>query len=138
MKCNLNLLPIKFDDDIVIDKSYFEKSSVKDIKNLHIKGIINYNLSDEVEINLNVRGIMLLEDANTLEPVEYPINIDINDNLDEIVSESPYFYEKSKNTLDIIEFLWENIVLEVPISVSVSKSVTLKGNGWELINDMEE
>ena len=42
------------------------------------------------------------------------------------------FYEKNKNILDINEFLWENIVLEVPISLTKKSGTNIKGNGWEL------
>ena len=50
------------------------------------------------------------------------------------------FYEKSKNSLDISEILWENIVLEIPISITNHKSedLLLKGNGWELVNENKE
>ena len=132
MKCNLNLLPFVIDDEVEISDEYFKNSSIKGIKKLHVKGKINYDLSDQVLIDFKIRGVLLLEDSNTLDLIEYPISIDIDENLEDLVSESPYFYEKSKNTLDIIEFLWENIVLEVPISVTKSDNITKKGNGWEL------
>ena len=48
------------------------------------------------------------------------------------------FFEKSKNTLDKLEFLWENIVLEVPISLTNNSGTTLRGEGWELNNDSDE
>ena len=137
MKCNLNLLPFKLDNDIVIDEKYYENTQVKSIKDLHVTGKIDYNLSDEVEINLHVIGTLVLEDSNTLELIDYPIDINIAENLNDLDGESTYFYEKSKNMLDIIEFLWENIVLEVPISVTTSKNITLKGNGWEYNSDRE-
>lgn len=46
--------------------------------------------------------------------------------------------KKSQNMLDIIEFLWENIVLEVPIRVTGSAGVNMKGNGWELNSKNED
>ena len=47
------------------------------------------------------------------------------------------FYNKNKNTLDILPFIWENIVSEVPIRVvkEEHKDVQLKGEGWEVISD---
>ena len=44
-------------------------------------------------------------------------------------------YEKMQNTLDLKQLLWQNIVLEVPISYTLNNDANLKGNGWELIND---
>ena len=34
--------------------------------------------------------------------------------------------------------LWENIVLEVPISISMSENTTMEGNGWELVEEKKE
>ena len=48
------------------------------------------------------------------------------------------YFEKSQNILDIIEFLWENIVLEVPIRVTNTTGVHLKGQGWELNSEKKD
>ena len=47
------------------------------------------------------------------------------------------FYNKNKNTLDILPFIWENIVSEVPIRVVKDEYKDFKqsGNGWEVISD---
>ncbi len=132
MKINLNLLPINLDQDIEFANSYFENTSIKKMEKFHIKGVIKYNLSDEIEIDLNVNGNIYLEDAITLEDVLYPISLNIQENLSDFSSINAQYLEKDKNILDIIEFLWENIVLEVPISYTTSSGVLLKGNGWEL------
>ena len=132
MKINLNLLPITLDDDIVIPESYYENTEIKRLENIHVKGIIKYDLSDEVIINLVLTGKMIIIDSITLEEITNDLNINIDTNLEEITSESTYFYEKDKNILDIIEFLWENIVLEVPISRTLVSGTNMEGNGWSL------
>lgn len=137
MKINLNILPKYFDEDVEIPNSFYENTDIKKIDKVHIKGDIKYNLSDEVEISLNVLTNITLQDSITLENILYPISIDIQENLEEIEAESTNFYEKDKNILDIIEFLWENIVLEVPISLTSVSGTNLKGDGWEL-NKLEE
>ena len=43
--------------------------------------------------------------------------------------------KNSKNILDIIPILWENIVLEVPIRLTTSDNVKLSGDGWSLNAD---
>ena len=48
------------------------------------------------------------------------------------------YFEKDKNTLDIMGILWENIVLEVPISISTSENTFQEGNGWELVEEKKE
>ncbi len=75
---------------------------------------------------------MILLDAITNEEVNYPFLIQIDDIFDENDENCAKYFEKSQNTLDIIEFLWENIVLEVPISYTKASGTKLCGKGWEL------
>ena len=83
-------------------------------------------------INLNISGIMVLPNSFTLEDYEYKFAT----NVKEIVDESYIFYDKLKNTLDIMEILWQNIVLEVPIQVGESNNEPIKsGEGWELVSE---
>ena len=135
---NLNLLPVYLDEDITFDAKYYENTPIKKMENFHVKGKIFYNLSDEVEVDLHVTGEMYLIDAITLEEVPYPIIINIQENLDELQDESGEYFEKSKNILDKLEFLWENIVLEVPISFTKATGANMSGEGWELNKDSEE
>ena len=135
MKINLNLLPVTLDDDIIIPETFYQNTEIKRLDNIHVQGTIKYDLSDEVVINMQVTGKMILVDSITLEEISEDINLDIATNLEEITSESTYFYEKNKNILDIIEFLWENIVLEVPISRTLASGTNMEGNGWSLNKD---
>ena len=43
---------------------------------------------------------------------------------------------QNKNSLDILPFLWENVVSEVPIRVvkEGAKASDVQGNGWELVS----
>ena len=132
MIINLNLLPKKIDENIIIPDSFYKSTGIKKLDKIHVKGIIDYNLSDEIEINLQVTGEMTLVDSITLDEIKENINITINSNLEEIASESTYFYKKDKNTLDLVEFLWENIVLEVPIRRTYASGTFIEGDGWSL------
>lgn len=135
---NLNLLPVELDEDINFPPEYYASTSIKRLENFHVKGNIKYNLSDEVAINLHVTGDMILIDAITLEEVKYPIDLNINEILDDLAEENGQYFEKNKNILDKLEFLWENIVLEVPISFTKASGKNLKGDGWELNKDSDE
>ena len=81
---------------------------------------------------MDVEGIMYLEDAITLEEVRYPFSFQINEILNEKDDEFQEYLKNSKNILDIIEILWENIVLEVPISVTNASNAQQSGEGWQL------
>ena len=132
MKINLNMLPYKINEEVTIPESFYKNTDIKKIAKLKVEGIIKYNSADEVEANLNVKGSMTLVDAITNEPIEYPLNIEIAENIEEFNEDLTKNYEKNQNTLDIIEFLWENIVLEVPIRITNEAGVQKNGDGWEL------
>ena len=72
-----------------------------------------------------------MEDSISLEEIEVPINTDFSDFLEEI-------WKKDENKLDIFEFLWENIVLEVPLRFTKVKDLSkFHGDGWRLISEEE-
>ena len=46
--------------------------------------------------------------------------------------------KKNENTLDIFQFLWENIVLEIPLQFTKVKDLSkFHGDGWKLIREEE-
>lgn len=135
---NLNLLPITLDEDVVFDSKYYENTMIKKMDKFHVKGKIFYNLSEDIEVDLQVTGDLYLEDAVTLEEVLYPIDIKIAGNLEDLQDKFSETEENMQNTLDKLEFLWENIVLEVPISYTKSSGVKLQGDGWELNKSSDE
>lgn len=120
---NLNILPINIDNEYVIPEDYYEDTSIEELSNIKAQGVIREGLSGEVEVNLDVLGVMKLRDSVTNEVIDYPISLKIDGNLHDLC-------ENCENTLDIIEFLWENIVLEVPIAVTNSSGAELSGDGW--------
>ena len=135
MKLNLNLLPIKINDTFLIPENFYENTSIKGLDEVKVNGIIKYNAADEIQINLDVNGDMELIDAVTNEPIKYPFSFQIDEILEENDENLTKYFEKSQNILDIIEFLWENIVLEVPIRITKSTGVSLHGDGWQLNED---
>ena len=99
-----------------------------------VNGRIYYSLSKEVIFSGKVSGEMILEDGYTLEEVPYPFEVQIEQVLADYSSEeAEKKCKRTKNTLDLKEVLWENIVLEVPIVVSKDNKVkTKKGEFWEV------
>ncbi len=119
-----------------IPKEYFEKTSVLELKNIKVNGIISLdNAEDEYisedHISCTIEGNMLLEDSITLEPVEYPFSIEYDDIIEKNC-------KNNENSLDIFAFLWENIVLEVPLQFTKVKDLSkFHGDGWRLISEDE-
>ena len=125
---NLNLLPQHIDEYVVFPEEFYKDTDIVRLEDMHVVGDIFYNLSDEIEVNMRVVGKMILKDAITLEEIAQNIDFDIDD----IVDKSAKYYKNEQNTLDKLEFLWENIVLEIPISLTNNSGIKLKGEGWEL------
>ena len=143
MIIELNKIPasgINIDTNIELDKTLYKDADILDLNDLHIKGNINYDYENYLIIQLNVEGVFLVSDSLTLEPIDYSFSCDIEEKIDDIPKYCGDFYQKSKNTLDISEILWENIVLEIPIRATKESSENLiqNGEGWELKNNNEK
>lgn len=123
---------IYLDDDFIVDLEKYQNKEILDLKNMHVKGSITYNILDNLEVDLVISGIMVLRDSVTLEPIEKDLDVKIEEEYsleEEIIAE---YYEKEQNVLDIMAILWENIVLEVPISLTKTKNLEMSGEGWTL------
>ena len=116
-----------------IPKEYFENMGVISIDNVKVNGKITRQVNEDDElclyVNAIIDGIMIIPDSISLEEVEYPFHIEYDDYLDENC-------KNNENTLDIFTFLWENIVLEVPLQFTkVSDLSKYHGDGWKLISE---
>ena len=119
MQIDLNKLvyqdKILIDESIDYSKEYLENTDIISLNNVKVQGSIYVDYEKNNVIELNVEGTMILTDAITTEPVPYDFTIEIAENL-----------ENSLKTLDLIEFLWHYIVLEIPIRYSTSDAQELK------------
>lgn len=118
----------KFDEELL------STTDIIRLENVMVNGYIKRNSLDELEINLLVKGIMILPCAITLKEVKYEFETEINDTLDRILEENS---KKLQNTIDILPIIWENILLEVPMRVvsTDAKYEKTEGEGWRLISE---
>ncbi len=120
-------------DEVVLKDDELDKR-ILDL-NARVSGRVYVNLTEEIILECTFFGEMYIEDSITLLSVPYKFSIDISEDLDEMKKNYIDFFQKNKNILDLKQILWQNIVLEVPISYTESKDAQIKGNGWELINE---
>ena len=121
----------KLDEIVSIPSSYYENSGVKRLDNIKVSGKLYYDPEDNLYADVHIIGTMILNDDISLEEVEYPFSIEYDDILEENL-------KNNENTLDLFEFLWENIVLEVPLKFTkVTNLSEFHGDGWKLISEEE-
>ena len=124
---------ILIDTIISFDEEYLRVSEIKKLDNVHVSGRIYYSLTNVVIFAGNVNGYMTLVDGYSGDLIDYPFNINLDEILANFSNEDEKVGKKPKNSLDLKEVLWENIVLEVPIVVSKDNKVkTKKGEFWEV------
>ena len=140
MEIDLGLLHSNVVDSIdisgtyLLDKTYYENTDVLDLGNVIVHGkIIQKESEDGINdyIECSISGEMTIEDSISLEPIKYPYEFNYSDFLLEN-------WLKNENILDIFSFLWENIVLEVPLQYTKVEDLSkFHGDGWRLISEEE-
>ena len=145
MNMEFNLLRLKngLDKNIIIDMTYeFDKELLKqgnllDLKDVIIQGYMTKDCLDNIILDVEVTGTMILPCAITLKPVNHPFEVKINGNIEELMEEIDENTKKIENTIDILPIIWENILMEIPMKVvSDDESLsTLKGDGWRVITE---
>ena len=120
-----------------LTKEYYENTGVLELRNIEVEGKVYRGAAEEEidefqdYIDCKITGTMIIEDSISLEPVEYPFSAEYDDILEENC-------KKNENTLDIFQFLWENIVLEIPLQFTKVKDLSkFRGDGWKLISEDE-
>lgn len=142
---NIDLLRLRngIDDKVIVNETYsfsedeLRATDLSKLDDVHVEGEITLNALDEIYLNLEVSGVMIIPCAITLKPVSYPFDIIIEGDLSEIHEESLENTEKCINSLDILPIIWENILMEIPMRV-VSDDIdttNMHGDGWRLITD---
>ena len=122
---------ISINGEYIIPKEYYENSDVISLDPVVVTGEVTKDEEEGEHITCNVKGNMVLLDSISNEEVNYPFQFSYDDALEENC-------KKDEKNLDIFLFLWENIVLEVPLQFTkVSDLSKFHGDGWRLISEDE-
>ena len=143
MNIDITRLVSGVDKNIPLDIKYsFNKEGLQgtdliELNDVSIKGEITKNNRNELLINCEVNGVMVLPCSITLEPVNYPFSVIIDGNLEEMLEEINENSQKIENSIDIFPIIWENVLMEIPMKVvsEKAKNLKLEGDGWKLITD---
>ena len=143
MNLDLTKVPIRninYEGMVTIPKNYYEKMNILDVQNVQVNFEISKNMDQEDILYLSCSENFLLQDVRNLEPVSYPFQFEFNEKINEESEICGRFLENSQNTLDIMAILWENIVLENPISYTVCDSLenSKENAGWRVVGEEDD
>ena len=134
-----NLEELLVEGPVEIKEESYKSTSIRKLKDVSFKGEILKLCDNSYQIAGILEGIMILPDDITLENVEYPFQTEIEEKFNEISTDNENNLKIVQNRLDIHDFLWQNILVEIPLKVKLDKNenLTLKGNGWRLVTESE-
>jgi len=118
---------IPVNGELIIPKEYYQTMDIIDISPVIVEGELSVNFEEELELKCTLKGHFIIPCSISLEPVQEPFIAEV----EQIIDEKD---EKNQINLALLDVLWENVVLEVPIKVT-KKDVeikSIKGDGWEL------
>ena len=124
-----NVDKINIDKDFDIESTFLENTDIKGLSNLHFMGYIKEESDRNIMLFGTLNGTMMVEDAISLEEIPYDFSIELEENVED-------FLKNGGNSIDILDILWQNIVLEVPIRhTNVTNLEKFSGDGWKLISE---
>lgn len=123
---------ININEQVIIDNEMLKTSNIRRLDNTTFNGRIFKDYEDNLVLEGNITGTMVLPDDITLKDVNYEFKSEIFEYIEEV-------FTIDKNSIDILDYLWQNILVEVPLKVRTEEddNITLKGDGWRLITEEE-
>lgn len=118
---------ILINTNVCIPSEMFENTDIVSMDSVFVSGTIKYDYEDNYLVNLEMKGRMHLHDAIDYSVVPYDFSSTIEEKL-----------ENSLKKLDLIEFLWHYIVLEIPLRWTQKTDITeIDGDGYRVISEGE-
>ena len=123
---------ININEFVNIPEELIKASDIRRLDNVIFTGKITKDYDMNLVLNGVLSGTMVLPDDVTLEDTDYEFKSVIEENIEEVI-------KLEKNTIDILELLWQNILVEIPLKVHNPKNdnIKLEGNGWRFITEEE-
>lgn len=128
----INLQELNYKDEIIIDETlsysseFLQDTDIVSLDNVKVSGKITTDIEFNYLVNCVVSGEMMIHDAITYDVIPYEFTFDIEENLG-----------NSLKSLDLIEFLWHYIVLEIPLRYTISEGTNIETNDYRVISEEE-
>ena len=128
----IDLLKLNYTDQIDIDTDinysdeYISGSGIIHLNNVHVSGTIKPDMEYNYDVLMDLSGEMIIIDSLSSEEVPYKFNTNIEEKL-----------ENSLKSLDLIAFLWQYIVMEIPMRFTIHDELSIKKDDYEVISEEE-
>lgn len=131
---------ISINEEVEIPKDYYQNNEdIKEVSKVSVFGDI-YENGENFTLDLNIKCNLTLICSISLKDVNYPLDIDIEENISENGENIEEFDKIINNSIDLLPIIWQNILVEVPMKV-VSPDIEEKniyGDGWKFVTTEEE
>ena len=112
------------------------------LEDIKVEGEIIKNSLGNIELSVDVDGVMVIPCAITLKPVNYPFSIEISGEIEELMENFDENSTNFQNSIDILPIIWENILMEIPMRVvseeAKNSNIKKEGEGWKFVTEEEE
>lgn len=123
---------------IILDLSDYIKSidDILEIKEVKVIGNINRINDETYNFSYHVNAPLILQCALTLDPVEYVIDNDYDETYS--LEKNDEYFLIEKNTIDLEEIVWTNILIEKPINVTLPNAYEILKSRGIVLDDTAE
>ena len=112
--------PLEFNEEVDYHEYIKNISDILDMSIVKVKGSALHLYDDRYSFDLNIKCKLVLEDAVTLDPIDFVVDLNVTETFDKKVDfevdDDTRLIEK--NTIDLYDIVWENILLTKPIKVT--------------------
>ena len=126
-----------FNEVITLDEELYKDTDIRSLSPLDVSINIHRVTDSDYNMDLNIKGTMVLPCSVTLKDVNYPFEVKIELKVSNNDENDEEYVKIMQNNIDIIPIIWQNIVLEIPLRV-VSEDISdspIEGDGWKLIRE---
>lgn len=128
---------LEYHENIILDEELYKNTEIRSLSSIDVDIFITRFNDVSYNMDLNIKGTMILPCSLTLKDVSYPFDIKTEVKVSNNDENSDECVRINQNNIDIIPIIWQNILLEIPLRVvseDVSDSI-LSGEGWKLVRE---
>lgn len=128
---------LEYHNSIILDEMLYKDTDIRSLSPIDVEITIARSSDLSYNMDLRIKGTMVLPCSLTLKDVNYPFDIKTEVKVSNDDENYDEYVKINQNNIDIIPIIWQNILLEIPLRVEsedVSDSI-VSGEGWKLIRE---